>query len=80
MAQCSGALITKDTILTSAHCLISDDEEAVKEEARKLSNVGLSMMCYTSGKAERICLGERQLSGRMGKLLYLFCQTASCAR
>jgi hypothetical protein len=28
-------------------------------------NVGLSMMCYASGKAERICLGERQLSGRI---------------
>ena len=28
-------------------------------------NVGLSMMCYASGKAERICLGECQLSGRI---------------
>ena len=37
-----------------------------------LSNavVGLSMMCYTLGKAERICKGERQASGLIGKLLY----------
>ena len=32
-------------------------------------NVGLSMMCYTLGKANKTCLGERQLRGRIGKLL-----------
>ena len=31
--------------------------------------VGLSMMCYTFGNADKTCLGERQLRGRMGKLL-----------
>jgi len=31
--------------------------------------VGLSMMCYTLGKANKTCLGERQLRGRIGKLL-----------
>ena len=39
--------------------------------------VGLSMMCYTSGKEERTCLGERQSRGRMGKSLYFLFQTAS---
>ena len=29
--------------------------------------VGLSMMCYTFGKADNTCLGDRQLSGLMGK-------------
>ena len=28
-------------------------------------------LCYTQGKVRRLCLGERQLRGRMGKLLYL---------
>ena len=32
--------------------------------------VGLSMMCYTLGKAERTCRGERQARGLIGKLLY----------
>jgi len=32
--------------------------------------VGLSMMCYRLGKARRTCFGERQLRGRIGKLLY----------
>ena len=32
--------------------------------------VGLSMMCYTFGKEKRMCLGDFQLSGLMGKLLY----------
>ena len=32
--------------------------------------VGLSMMCYTSGKEKRTCLGDFQLSGLIGKLLY----------
>lgn len=31
--------------------------------------VGLSMMCYTLGKENKTCLGERQLRGRIGKLL-----------
>ena len=30
------------------------------------------------GKANRACFGERQLSGCMGKSLYLRCQAASC--
>ena len=30
-------------------------------------DVGLSMMCYTQGKAERACLGDFQLRGLMGK-------------
>ena len=34
------------------------------------SFVGLSMMCYTEGKANKTCFGERQLSGLIGKLLY----------
>lgn len=32
--------------------------------------VGLSMMSYTFGKEKRTCLGDFQLSGLMGKLLY----------
>ena len=32
--------------------------------------VGLSMMCYTLGKAERTCRGERQARGLIGNLLY----------
>ena len=40
--------------------------------------VGLSMMCYTLGKANKTCLGERQLSGLIGKELYCLCLTASC--
>ena len=32
--------------------------------------VGLQMMCYTSGKEKRTCLGDFQLSGLIGKLLY----------
>ncbi len=31
--------------------------------------VGVTMMCYTAAKAVKVCLGERQLRGRMGKLL-----------
>ena len=45
---------------------------------RAVIAVGLSMMCYRSGKEERTCLGERQPSGRIGKLLYFLFQTASC--
>lgn len=37
------------------------DKEALCDD------VGLSMMCYTQGKSERACFGERQLSGLMGK-------------
>ena len=33
-------------------------------------SVGLSMMCYTLGKAERTCRGERQARGLIGNLLY----------
>ena len=40
--------------------------------------VGLSMMCYTMGKEKRTALGDFQLSGRLGKLLYCLCRTASC--
>ena len=40
--------------------------------------VGLSMMCYRLGKENKTFLGEIQLRGRMGKLLYCLCQTASC--
>jgi len=36
-------------------------------EKKAERGVGLSMMCYTLGKEERTCLGERQLRGRMGK-------------
>lgn len=43
-----------------------------------LRDVGLSMMCYTLGKENKTVLGEIQLRGRMGKLLYCLCQTASC--
>lgn len=37
---------------------------------RKEKRVGLSMMCYTLGKEKRTCLGDFQLSGLIGKLLY----------
>ena len=33
-------------------------------------SVGLSMMCYTLGKEKRMCFGDFQLSGLIGKLLY----------
>ena len=42
------------------------------------ADVGLSMMCYTVGKEKRTALGDFQLRGRMGKLLYCLCRTASC--
>ena len=42
------------------------------------ATVGLSMMCYTFGKEERTAKGDIQLSGRIGKLLYWRCLTASC--
>ena len=35
----------------------------------KIFVVGLSKMCYTLGKENKTCLGERQARGRMGKLL-----------
>ena len=40
--------------------------------------VGLSMMCYTLGKEKRTFLGDFQLRGLIGKLLYCRCLTASC--
>ena len=46
--------------------------------ARLLQRVGLSMMCYTLGKANRTSLGDFQLSGLMGKLLYWCSRIASC--
>lgn len=36
----------------------------------KMQNVGLSMMRYTFGKEKRTCLGDFQLRGLIGKLLY----------
>lgn len=42
----------------------------VKEHKVFFLIVGLSMMCYTKEKARRTCLGERQLRGLIGKLLY----------
>lgn len=47
---------------------------------KRFVNVGLSMMCYRIGKEERTCLGDCQLSGRMGKSLYLYCHERSCLR
>ena len=43
---------------------------SVLKTAKNAKNVGLSMMCYALGKERRTCLGESQLRGRMGKLLY----------
>src|SRR5699024_12037377 len=40
--------------------------------------VGLSMKCYRKGKEFKTCLGERQLRGRIGKLLYARSLMASC--
>ena len=40
-----------------------------RAELNPPAGVGLSMMCYTLGKANKTCLGERQERGRMGKLL-----------
>ena len=40
--------------------------------------VGLSMMCYTFGKENKTSLGDNQLRGRIGKLLYCLWRTASC--
>ena len=42
-----------------------------KLEPIEAQDVGSSMMCYTLGKANSTCLGERQLRGRIGKSLYL---------
>src|SRR5699024_10828134 len=39
---------------------------------------GLSMKCYRKGKEFKTCLGERQLRGRIGKLLYARSLMASC--
>lgn len=41
-------------------------------------SVGLSMMCYTLGKENKTSLGDNQLRGRIGKLLYCLWRTASC--
>lgn len=32
-------------------------------------NVGLSMMCYREGKADKTCLGDCRFKGRMGKII-----------
>lgn len=50
---------------------------AGKTTTIKMLTVGLSMMCYRLGKEKRMSLGDRQLRGRMGKLLYCLCLTAS---
>ena len=57
-----------------------NDEKGKRGKQNELSNcnfvktvlmlVGLSMMCYTFGKEKRMCFGDIQLSGLMGKLLY----------
>ena len=65
-----------------------DDVKALEREIQVLErqgapagytarSVGLSMMCYRLGKEKRMSLGDRQLRGRMGKLLYCLCLTAS---
>ena len=36
----------------------------------RLGYVGLSMMCYRLGKENKTDLGDNQLRGRIGKLLY----------
>ena len=42
----------------------------IDPQARSTKHVGLQMMCYTFGKEKRTCLGDFQLSGLIGKLLY----------
>ena len=37
---------------------------------RRYELVGLSMMCYRLGKENKTDLGDNQLRGRIGKLLY----------
>ena len=60
--------------------ILSENQSTVntQQEVFNLMIVGLSMMCYTLGKENKTVLGEIQLRGRMGKLLYCLCQTASC--
>ena len=60
--------------------IVQFNEEIIKGQIKELvrGSVGLSMMCYTVGKEKRTALGDFQLSGRMGKLLYCLCRTASC--
>ena len=52
--------------------LVADYEQLCREA------VGLSMKCYRKGKEFKTCLGERQLRGRIGKLLYARSLMASC--
>ena len=49
-----------------------------EKNKRKKADVGLSMKCYRKGKEFKTCLGERQLRGRIGKLLYARSLMASC--
>ena len=51
--------------------IVQLNEEVIKGQLKELvrGSVGLSKMCYTLGKANKTCLGERQERGRMGKLL-----------
>ena len=55
-----------------------ETENCIARIAAGDRSVGLSMMSYTLGKENKTILGEIQLRGRMGKLLYCLCQTASC--
>ena len=41
-----------------------------KERRLFFNIVGLSMMCYRLGKENKTDLGDNQLRGRIGKLLY----------
>lgn len=49
---------------TSAFCLL------LRKSFGNLHFVGLSMMCYRLGKENKTDLGDNQLRGRIGKLLY----------
>ena len=64
---------------STANIITTEDERFKSfEEIQRKMIVGLSMMCYRLGKENKTALGECQLRGRIGKLLYWLCRTASC--
>ena len=75
--SCAPAILCTDLFL----CLLSDNFKILIFNfgfsissvffCKCTISVGLSMMCYRLGKVNKTCLGECQLRGRIGKLLYM---------
>ncbi len=54
-----------NAVLTNAQYMLA----TVCDCKYNLRVVGLTMMCYRDGKANKACFGERRLRGHIGKLL-----------